>query len=279
MMKSRNIRKNPGIVLSLELMLIKILEVHGGHPEGKLKQLKTVKIDELKLKDILVVRNLPIVFLEDLSSLLPSLEFEFRIDLIPGAIHVSKSAYRLAPTKIQELSNQLKELQDKGFIRPSSSHCGASMLFVKRKDGSFHLRSGYHQLRVLEEDIPKTAFRTRYEHFEFTIMPFNLTNAPVKNKVMVYASRKLKIHEKNYTNHDLKLGAVVFALKMWSHYLYRTKSVIYTDHKSLQHIFDQKELNMRQRRWIKLFSDYDCEIYFPLGKANVVADALSRKNG
>ncbi|GKD17336.1 putative reverse transcriptase domain-containing protein [Tanacetum coccineum] len=86
-----------------------------------------------------------------------------------------------------------------------------------------------------------------------------------------------EIHEKNYTTHDLELGAVVFALKTWRHYLYGTKSVIYTEHKSLQHIFDQKELNMRQRRWIELFSDYDCEIRYHPGKANVVADALSRK--
>ncbi|GKB84534.1 putative reverse transcriptase domain-containing protein [Tanacetum coccineum] len=98
-----------------------------------------------------------------------------------------------------------------------------------------------------------------------------------RNKVIAYASRQLKIHEKNYTTHDLELGAIVFALKTWRHYLYGTKSVIYTDHKSLQHIFDQKELNMRQRRWIELFSDYDCEIRYHPGKANVVADALSRK--
>ncbi|GJR85751.1 putative reverse transcriptase domain-containing protein [Tanacetum coccineum] len=86
-----------------------------------------------------------------------------------------------------------------------------------------------------------------------------------------------KIHGKNYTTHDLELGVVVFALKIWRHYLYGTKSIIYMDHKSLQHIFDQKELNMRQRRWIELFSDYDYEIHYHLGKANVVADALSRK--
>ncbi|GJV76972.1 putative reverse transcriptase domain-containing protein [Tanacetum coccineum] len=97
------------------------------------------------------------------------------------------------------------------------------------------------------------------------------------NKVISYASRQLKIYEKNYTTHDLELGALVFALKTWRHYLYGTKSVIYTDHKSLQHIFDRKELNMRQRRWIELFSDYECEICYHPGKANVVADALSRK--
>ncbi|GJS37316.1 putative reverse transcriptase domain-containing protein [Tanacetum coccineum] len=98
-----------------------------------------------------------------------------------------------------------------------------------------------------------------------------------RGKVIAYASRQLKIHEMNYTTHDLELGAVVFALKIWRHYLYGIRSVIYTDHKSLQHIFSQKELNMRQRRWIELFSDYDCEIRYHPGKANVVADALSRK--
>ncbi|GKB96627.1 putative reverse transcriptase domain-containing protein [Tanacetum coccineum] len=98
-----------------------------------------------------------------------------------------------------------------------------------------------------------------------------------RGKVIAYASRQLKIHEKNYTTHDLELGAVVFALKIWRHYLYGTKSIIYTDHKSLQHIFSQRELNMRQRRWIELFSNYDCEIRYHPGKANVVANALSRK--
>ncbi|GJR79354.1 putative reverse transcriptase domain-containing protein [Tanacetum coccineum] len=271
----------------------------------------------------------------------PSREVEFCIDHIPGAMPVAESLYHLAPKKMKELSNQLKELQDKGFIQPSSSPWGAPLLFVKKKDGSIDdlfdqlqgsryflkmdVRSDYHQLRVREEDIPKTAFRMRYKHFEFTVMPFGLTNAPAvfmdlmnrvckpyldkfvivfiddiliyskskekheihlklilellekRNKVIAYTSRQLKIHEKNYTTHDLELGAVVFALKMWRHYLYRRKSVIYTDHKSLQHIFDQKELNMRQRRWIELFSDYDCEIRYHPSKANVVADALSRK--
>ncbi|GJX64501.1 putative reverse transcriptase domain-containing protein [Tanacetum coccineum] len=195
------------------------------------------------------------------------------------------------------------------------------------------LRSGYHQLRVRDEDIPNTAFRTRYGHYEFQVMPFGLTNAPAvfmdlmnrgekeetafqtlkqklcsapilalpegsenfivycdashkglgtvlmqKEKVIAYASRQLKIHEKNYTTHDLELGAVVFALKMWRHYLYGTKCVVFTDHKSLRHILDQKELNMRQRRWLELLRDYDCELRYHLGKTNVVADALSRKS-
>ncbi|GKD44999.1 putative reverse transcriptase domain-containing protein, partial [Tanacetum coccineum] len=91
-----------------------------------------------------------------------------------------------------------------------------------------------------------------------------------RGKVIAYASWQLKNHEKKHTTHDLEMGAVVFALKTWRHYLYGTKSVIYTERRSLQHIFDQKELNMRQRRRIELFSDYDCEIRYHPGKANVV---------
>ncbi|KAI3744455.1 hypothetical protein L1987_57536 [Smallanthus sonchifolius] len=98
-----------------------------------------------------------------------------------------------------------------------------------------------------------------------------------REKVIAYASRQLKVHEKNYTIHDLELGAVVFALKIWRHYIYGTKCTIFTDHKSLQHIFNQKELNMRQRRWVELLNDYDCDIKYHPRKANVVADALSRK--
>nr|GEV15218.1 retrotransposon protein, putative, Ty3-gypsy subclass [Tanacetum cinerariifolium] len=368
---------------------------------------------------------------KDLPGLPPARQVEFQIDLVPGAAPVARAPYRLAPAKMQELSTQLQELSVKGFIRPSSSPWGAPVLFVKKKDGSFwmcidyrelnkltmknryplsriddlfdqlqgsrvyskiDLRSGYHQLRVREEDIPKTAFRTCYGHYEFQVMPFGLTNTPAvfmdlinqvckpyldrfvivfiddiliysknrkeheghlklilkllkeeelyakfskcefwlskksvkfdwgekaeaafqllkkklcsapilalpegsenfvvycdashkvlgivlmqKEKVIAYISRQLKVYEKNYTTHDLELGVVVFALKMWRHYLYGKKCVVFTDHKSLQHILDQKELNMRQRCWLELLSDYDCEIRYHPGKANVVADAL-----
>ncbi|GJV03186.1 putative reverse transcriptase domain-containing protein [Tanacetum coccineum] len=396
-----------------------------------------------------------------------------QIDLVPGAAPVARAPYRLAPSEMKELSEQLQELSDKGFIRPSSSPWGAPVLFVKKKDGSFRmcidyhelnkltvknryplpriddlfdqlqgssiyskidLRSGYHQLRVREQDIPKTAFRTRYGHYEFQVMPFGLTNAPavfmdLMNRVckpyldkfvivfiddiLIYSkdereheehlkvilellkkeklyakfskcefwipkvqflghvidSRGIHVdpakiesikdglstknkgtigdhqflvlagtierfiegfskiaksmtkltqkgikfdwgekeenafqlikeklcsapilalpegsedfvvyfHEKNYTTHDLELGSVVFALKIWRHYLYGTRCTVFTDHKSLQRILDQKELNMRQRRWVELLSDYDCDICYHPGKANVVADALSCK--
>nr|GEV20821.1 hypothetical protein [Tanacetum cinerariifolium] len=129
--------------------LIPFGHVHREHPEGNLKQLKTMKVNEPKLEDIPVVRNFPGVFSEDLSDLPPPREVEFSIDLIPGDTPVAKSPNRLAPTKMQELSNQLKELIEKGFIRPSSSPWGASVLFVKKKDGSFCMCIDYRELNKL----------------------------------------------------------------------------------------------------------------------------------
>ncbi|GJR89352.1 putative reverse transcriptase domain-containing protein [Tanacetum coccineum] len=172
---------------------------------------------EKRLEDVPVICDFPEVFPDDLPGLPPSRQVEFKIDLVPGAAPVARAPYRLAPSEMKELSEQLKELLEKGFIRPSSSPWGAPVLFVKKKDGSFRmcidyrelnkltvknryplpriddlfdqlqgssvyskidLRSGYHQLRVREEDIPITAFRTRYGHYEFQVMPFGLTNAP-----------------------------------------------------------------------------------------------------
>ncbi|GJX81129.1 putative reverse transcriptase domain-containing protein [Tanacetum coccineum] len=150
------------------------------------------KSEEKRLEDVSIVREFPEVFQEELPGLPPAQQVEFQIDLVPGAAPVARALYRLAPAELQELSTQLQELSDRGFIRPCSSPWGAPVLFVKKKDGSFRmcidyrsrvyskidLRSGYHQLRVREEDIPKTAFRTRYGHYEFQVMPFGLTNAP-----------------------------------------------------------------------------------------------------
>ncbi|KAJ0535516.1 putative nucleotidyltransferase, Ribonuclease H [Helianthus annuus] len=505
-------------IVRVPLSTGEILQVRGEKPAGGLKLMSCYKARKYlrknyvaflahitadkgkgkSISDIPVVRDYSEVFPEELPGLPPARQVEFRIDLVPGANPIARAPYRLAPSEMPELSKQLQELSDKGFIRPSFSPWGAPVLFVKKKDGSFRmcidyrelnkltiknryplpriddlfdqlqgasyfskidLRSGYHQLRVYEEDIPKTAFRIRYGHYEFTVMLFGLTNAPAvfmdlmnrvckpyldkfiivfiddiliysktradheqhlrltlellmkeqlfakfskcefwlkevqflehivneqgihvdpskisaikdwdtpttptevrsflglagyyrrfienfskiavplttltqknkpfdwgfkqeeaflnlkqklcdapvltlpegnddfvvycdasklglgcilmqRNKVIAYASRQLKIHEKNYTTHDLELGAVVFALKIWRHYLYGTKCVVFTDHKSLQHIFNQKELNMRQRRWVELLNDYDCEIRYHPGKANVIADALSSK--
>ncbi|GJY77092.1 putative reverse transcriptase domain-containing protein, partial [Tanacetum coccineum] len=149
----------------------KVLRVLGERPEEKARFLMGVK----KQEEIVVVRDFSEVFSDDLIGLSPIQEIKFLIELIPGATPIAKSPYRLALSELEEFLGQLKELQDKDFIQPSSSPWGAPILFVKKKDD---LRSGYHQLRVHEDDIPKTAFRTRYGHFEFTVMPFGLTNAP-----------------------------------------------------------------------------------------------------
>ncbi|GKA58545.1 putative reverse transcriptase domain-containing protein [Tanacetum coccineum] len=143
---------------------------------GDRTQVMEKKSDERRLEDIPVIREFSEVFPEDLPDLLLVRQVKFQIDLMPRATPVARAPYRLAPLEMQELSDQLQELADRGFIRPSTSPWGAPVLFVKKKDGSF--RMCYHQLRVCDEDIPKTAFRTRYEHYEFQVMPFGLSNAP-----------------------------------------------------------------------------------------------------
>ncbi|KAD3642317.1 hypothetical protein E3N88_31541 [Mikania micrantha] len=467
--------------------------------EGFLASIKDVSKGAPHLKDIPIVQDYSDVFPEELPGLPPEREVEFTIDLIPGSEPISKAPYRMAPLELKELKEQLQELLELGFIRPSVSPWGAPVLFVKKKDGSMRLcidyrelnkitirnrypllriddlfdqlqgakffskidlRSGYHQLKIRDQDVSKTAFRTRYEHYEFLVMPFGLTNAPAvfmdlmnrvfhdyldrfvivfiddilvfskskdehedhlctvletlrkkklyakfskcefwleqvaflghvvsaegitmdpakveaitkwprptsvtevrsflglagyyrrfveglsilalpltqlmrkgvkftwnderencfeelktrlvsapiltlpsgsggyqiysdaskkglgcvlmqHGKVIAYVSRQLKPYEVNYPTHDLELAAVVFALKIWRHYLYGETCDIFTDHKSLKYIFTQKELNMRQRRWLELLKDYDANIQYHPGKANVVADALSRKS-
>ncbi|KAL0411398.1 UNVERIFIED_CONTAM: Retrovirus-related Pol polyprotein from transposon [Sesamum latifolium] len=135
------------------------------------------------ISDIPIVREFSDVFPEDLPGLPPHREVDFEIETIPGAAPISIAPYRMAPLELKELKKQLEELLDKGFIRSSISPWGAPVLFVKKKDGAtvfskIDLRSGYWQLRIEEKSIPKTAFRTRYGHYEFVVMPFGLTNAP-----------------------------------------------------------------------------------------------------
>ncbi|GKC90693.1 putative reverse transcriptase domain-containing protein, partial [Tanacetum coccineum] len=367
-----------------------ILEVQGEKPEKDLGSLACIKADKKKLDDIRVVRDFPEVFPNDLLGLPLVREIEFCIDLISGISPVVRSPYRLAPSEMLELSNQLNGLQEKGFIRPSYSPWGAPMLFVKKKDGLMRMCIDYRELNKLtiKNRYPLPRIDDLFDQLQ--VMPFGLTNAPAifmdlmnrvckpyldkfiivfiddiliyskseeehevhlkmildllkkeklyakiskcefwlqevqflghvvnryyrrfienfakiakpltlltqknktyvwgdeqdeafyilkeklcnapvlalpdgpddfvvycdaskqgfgsvlmqREKVIAYVSRQLKKHEKNYTTHDLELGAVVFALKIWRHYLYGTKSVIYTDHKSLQYIFDQKD--------------------------------------
>ncbi|KAA3477052.1 Retrovirus-related Pol polyprotein from transposon 17.6 [Gossypium australe] len=284
------------------------------------------------VREIRTVKDFSDVFPIELPRLPPNCEVDFGIELLHGTAPVSITLYRMAPKELEELKAQIQELLDRGFILSSVSPWGEPVLFVKKKDGSMHdlfdqfrgasffskidLRSGYHQLRVKEVDVHKTAFRTRYGHYKVDTrkneavldwkQPRNVSEIRSflglagaykkvftvyndsshvglgcvlmqEGKVVAYASRQLKTHEANYPTHDLELAAVVFALKIWRHYLYGEKCIIYTDHKSLKYLLIQKELNLRQRRWIELLKDYDCTIEYHPGKDNVVADALSRR--
>nr|GEY90376.1 putative reverse transcriptase domain-containing protein [Tanacetum cinerariifolium] len=376
------------------------------------------KSEKKRLENVPIVRDFPEVFPEDLPGLPPNRQVVFQIDLIPGAAPVARAPYRLAPPEMKELSEHLKELSDKGFIRPSSSPWGAPVLFLKKKDGSFRmcidyrelnkltvknryplpriddlfdqlqgssvyskidLRSGYHQLRVREEDVPKTAFRTRYGHYEFQVMPFGLTNAPAVfmdlmnrvckpflDKFVIVFIDDILIHSKNKKEHEEHLSTILKLLKKEELYAKFSKCEfwipkvqflghvinsegIHVDPTKIESIKDwespkspmeirqflglagyyrrfiegfskiskpmtkltqnasilalpegsedfvaycdasikglgavlmqrdKKDLNMRQRRWLELLSDYDCEIRYHPRKANVVADAPSRK--
>nr|GEY20372.1 putative reverse transcriptase domain-containing protein [Tanacetum cinerariifolium] len=197
------------------------------------------------------------------TGLPPARPVEFQIDLIPGAAPVAQAPYRLAPSKMKELSEQLQELSDKDPAKIESIKDWASPK-TPTEIRQFLGLAGYYRS---EEFV--VYCDASHKGLGVVLMQ--------REKVIAYASRQLKIHEKNYTTYDLELGSVVFVLKIWRHYLYGTKCTVFTDHKSLQHILDQKELNIRQRCWLELLSDYDCDIRYHLGKANVVVDALSRK--
>ncbi|GJW45838.1 putative reverse transcriptase domain-containing protein [Tanacetum coccineum] len=213
------------------------------------------KSREKQLEDIPIVQDFPEVFPKDLLGLPPTQQVESQIDLIPGASLVVRAPYRLAPSKMKEL----QELSDKGFIRPISSTWGAP----NKEEHEEHRK-------LILELLKKEELYAKFSKWIGSVLM-------QREKVIYYASRQLKIHEKNYTTRDLELGSVVFALKIWRHYLYRTKCTVFTDHKSIQHILNQKELNLRQHYWLELLSDYDCEICYDPRKANMVADALSHK--
>ncbi|GJT88053.1 putative nucleotidyltransferase, ribonuclease H [Tanacetum coccineum] len=242
-----------------------VLRVQGERTLGGTKTLMSTKAKEPELSDIPIVRDFIDVFTEYLLGLPSQRQVKFRIDLIPGATPVAKSPYRLAPSEMQEFSEQFQELKDKGFIRQSHSPWGAPVLFVKKKDGSIRMSidyrelnkltvknryplpridnlfnqlqgaryfskidlwSGYHQLRVHEDDIPKTAFRTRYRHFEFMVMPFGLTNAPAVfmdlmnrvckmylDKFVITFINDILIYSKTKEDHEVHLKLVLDLLK------------------------------------------------------------------
>ncbi|GJY28824.1 putative reverse transcriptase domain-containing protein [Tanacetum coccineum] len=193
------------------------------------------KSEKKRLEDVPIIRYFPEVFPEDLLGLPPTRQVELEIDLIPGAAPVAWAPYRLAPSEMKELLDQLNELSNKGFIRPSSSPWGALVLFVKNKDGSFRMCIDYRELN-------KLTVKNRYPLPRIDDLFDQLQGSNV------------------YTKIDLRSGY---------HQL--------QSQESLQQIHDQKELSMRQHRWLELLSDYDCEIRYHPRKANVVADALSHK--
>ncbi|GKC37863.1 putative reverse transcriptase domain-containing protein [Tanacetum coccineum] len=255
------------------------------------------KSKEKRLEDVQIVQYFPKVFPEDLPGLPPTRQIEFQIDLVPGAAPIARAPYRLAPSEMKELSEQLKELSDKGFIRPSSSPWGAPVLFVKKKDGSFRmcidyrelnkltvknryplpriddlfdqlqgssvyskidLRSGYHQLRVREEDIPKTAFRTRYGHYEFQVMPFGLTNAPAVfmdlmnrvckpylDKFVIVFIDDILIYSKNKQEHKEHLKIILELLKKEELYAKFSKCEFWIPKvQFLGHVIDSKGIHV-----------------------------------
>ncbi|GKE15905.1 putative reverse transcriptase domain-containing protein [Tanacetum coccineum] len=252
---------------------------------------------ERRIEDMPVVRDFPKVFPKDLPRLPTMCQVEFHIELTPGAAPVARAPYRLAPAEMKELAEQLKELFDKGFIRPSSSPWGAPILFVKKKDGSFlmcidyrelnkltvknryplpriddlfnqlqgssiylkiDLRSGYHQLRVREEDIPRTAFRTRYEHYEFRVMPFGLTNAPAVfmdlmnrvckpylDKFVIVFIDDILIYSRNEKEHEEHLKTILELLKKEELYAKFSKCEFWINTvKFLGHVIDSSRIHV-----------------------------------
>ncbi|GJT02241.1 putative reverse transcriptase domain-containing protein [Tanacetum coccineum] len=320
-----------------------ILRVHGEHIWKAAKALMNAKVDEPRIRDTPVVRGFTDVFPEDLSGLPPQRQVEFHIDLVPGSTPVAKSPYRLAPSKMQELSGNFKSCKTR-VSYDLAIRCGEHLcysiddLFDQLQGACYFskidLRSGYHQLRMKEEHevhlklmlelLRKEKLYAKFSKCEFWLQEVHFlghlvnqsgihvdpskieavknlkapTTPSEKNQKYEWSKKEeeafqtlknnlcdapilsLKDEIKDFVVYcdasNQGLGYVLMQ-RGKRHYMYGTKSVIYTDNMILQHISNQKELNMRQRRWIELFSDYECEICYHPGKANVVADALSRK--
>nr|GFC00681.1 putative reverse transcriptase domain-containing protein [Tanacetum cinerariifolium] len=268
------------------------------------------KSEEKRLEDVPIVRDFPKVFPEDLPGIPPARLVEFQINLElsdKGFIRPSSSPWGAPVLFIKKKDGSFRMCIDyrKDWASPKTpteirqflglagyyrrfiegfSKIAKSMTKLTQKNVKFDWgekeEAAFQLIKQKLSSAPILALPKGSENFIVYCDALHKGLGVVlmqNEKVIANASRQLKIHEKNYTTHDLELGAVVFALNMWRHYLYRTRCTVFTDHKSLQHILDQKELNMRQRHWLELLSDYDCDIRYHPGKANVVADALSRK--
>ncbi|GJV19880.1 putative reverse transcriptase domain-containing protein [Tanacetum coccineum] len=262
-------------VVEILLEDIGILRIQGERTLGVAKALMNAKVDEPKVGDISVVRDFVDVFPDDLSGLPPQRQVEFPIDLVPRATLVAKSPYRLAPSEMQELSGQLQELQDKGFIRPGHSPWGApnhyhlpriddlfDQLQGSRYFSKIDLRSGYHQLRVHEDDIPKTTFRMRYGHFKFTVMPFGLTNAPAVfmdlmnrvckpylDKFVIVFIDDILIYSKSKEEHEIHLRMVLELLNKEKLYTKLSKCEFWLqDVHFLGHVVNQNGIHVDQSK-------------------------------
>nr|GEU70852.1 putative reverse transcriptase domain-containing protein [Tanacetum cinerariifolium] len=268
-------------VVRIPLQDSQVLRVIGDKPKDKMRHLMSTKAKEHKQKEIIVVRD----FLSDalwydertsgirrLDEPNP-LEHEVHLGLVLEVLKKEKLY-----SKFSKCEFWLREVQFLGHVINGDGLAGYYRRFIKnfsKTDKSITILTqksktfdwGEEQEKLFQTfcNAHVLALPDRPEDFMVYCDALGLGLGCVlmqRGKVIAYASRQLNIYEKNYTTHDLELDTIVFALKIWIHYLYRTKSVIYTEHKSLQHIFNQKELNMRQRRWIELFSDYDCEIRY-----------------
>ncbi|GJX69388.1 putative reverse transcriptase domain-containing protein [Tanacetum coccineum] len=226
-----------------------VLIIRGDNYDGIITSKKTGdKSKEKWLEDVPIIREFPEVFPEDLPGLPPTRQVEFQIDLVPGAAPVARALYRLAPAELQELATQRKEHE--GHLKLILRLLKEEELYAKFLKCEFWLSKGEKieaAFQLLKQKLcsaPILALPMGSENFVVYCDASHKVLGAVlmqREKVIAYASRQLKVHEKNYTTHDLELGVVVFALKMWRHYLYGTKCVLFTDHKSLQHILDQKE--------------------------------------
>ncbi|GJX99292.1 reverse transcriptase domain-containing protein [Tanacetum coccineum] len=261
-------------VVRIPLLDGKVLRVLEERSKEKARHLMSAK--EQKQKEMVVVRDILEVFLDDLSGLSLIWEIEFRIELVLGAIPVVKSPYRLAPSEIKELLGQLKELQDKGFIRPSSSPWGALVLFVKKKDDGIHVDPS--QIEVVKNwEAPRTSYAIRlflglvgyYRRFTENLSKIakSLTILTQKSKTFDWGEEQERAFQ---TLKDKLCNAPVLALLDGPE-----DFVVYCDASGLG--LGCVLMPRGKRRWIELFSDYDCEIRYHPSKANVVADALSRK--
>nr|GEY26301.1 retrotransposon protein, putative, Ty3-gypsy subclass [Tanacetum cinerariifolium]GEY27376.1 retrotransposon protein, putative, Ty3-gypsy subclass [Tanacetum cinerariifolium] len=234
------------------------------------------KSDERRIEDIPVVKEFPDVFPKDLPGLPPIRQVEFQIDLILWSSTLFIDDILIYSCNEEEHVNHLRiilELLKKEKLYAKFSKCEFWIHIVQFLR---HLidSQGLHVDPAKIKSVKNWETPTIPTECDASLQGLGAILMQ-KEKVIAYASRQLKPNKENYTTHDLELGAVVVALKIWRHYLYSTKCTVFTDHKSLQHILRQKELNMRQRRCLELLADYDCEIHYHPGKSNVVADALS----